>query len=218
MRTESEIMNLILEFAKSDDNVRAVLLKGSRANPNCKPDELSDYDIAFVTQSNEPYLNNQWFDEFASKFGKVAILQTPDNPELFNDTHDPKDHYAYLTLFDDGLRLDITFETVNFIDTVTLDSATIVLLDKDNKFPNVVSSDSDFLIKPFTESQFKACCNEFWWCLQNVAKGIIRDELPYAMKMFNICHDELDKMIEWYIGIQNNFKVSAGKFDLHPKS
>lgn len=212
MQIESKTMDSILNFAKSDENVRAVLLEGSRANPNGKVDEISDYDIAFVTRSNTPYLNKSWFDAFASKFGKVAISQTPDDSELFDNAHNPKEHYAYLTLFESGLRLDMTFETMDFINTINLDSATIVLLDKDNKFPNVISSDSDFLIKSPTETKFKACQNEFWWCLQNVGKGIVRDELTYAMRMFDIVHMELEKMVEWYIGLQNNFEVSTGKF------
>lgn len=33
LRTEQEIMDLILSVAKSDERIRAVLLVGSRANP-----------------------------------------------------------------------------------------------------------------------------------------------------------------------------------------
>ncbi|MDR1628316.1 MAG: aminoglycoside 6-adenylyltransferase [Oscillospiraceae bacterium] len=214
MKTETEVINLILNFARSNENIRAVLLEGSRANPNGKVDELSDYDIAFVTTSNEQFLDKRWFNSFALKFGKVAILQEPDNSDLFENTHDPRDHYSYLMLFDSGLRLDITFETVDFINKITLGigSAIIVLLDKGNIFPNFMPNDKEFWIVKPTENQFKACCNEFWWCLQNIAKGMVRDELSYAMKMYEICHDELDKMAEWYIGTQNNFSISAGKF------
>jgi len=37
MRSETEIKNLILEFAQQDNRIRAVLLNGSRANPNINP-------------------------------------------------------------------------------------------------------------------------------------------------------------------------------------
>ncbi len=212
MHKKNEILNIVLNFAKSDENIRAVLLEGSRANPNGKIDKLSDYDIAFVTHSNKPYLDKYWFDAFAAKFGEVAILQTPDNPKLFDNAHNPEQHFAYLTLFNSGLRMDMTFETMDFLNTINLDSATVVLLDKDNKFSNIVSSDSDFLINPPTKNKFKACQNEFWWCLQNVAKGIVRDELTYAMRMFDIVHVELEKMVKWYIGLHSDFKVSTGTF------
>lgn len=39
-------------------------------------------------------------------------------------------------------------------------------------------------------------------CLNNVAKGIARDELPYAMEMYNcVVRNDLKDMIYWYIGI-----------------
>ena len=37
-RTATEMMNLILTAAKGDERVRAVILNGSRANPNVKKD------------------------------------------------------------------------------------------------------------------------------------------------------------------------------------
>jgi len=56
------------------------------------------------------------------------------------------------------------------------------------------------------------CCNEFWWCLQNVAKGIWRDELPYAKLMYvHTPRASLDMMVSWWIGIQHNYQVSSGK-------
>ncbi|MCL2321606.1 MAG: aminoglycoside 6-adenylyltransferase [Oscillospiraceae bacterium] len=66
--------------------------------------------------------------------------------------------------------------------------------------------------------QYSGCCNEFWWCLNNVAKGIARDELSYSMLMFNhIVRDMLIKMLEWYIGVQNGFELSSGKLGKHFK-
>ena len=48
MRTETEIKDLILDFARQNNRVRAVLLNGSRANPKAKPDKLRDFDIVFI--------------------------------------------------------------------------------------------------------------------------------------------------------------------------
>jgi hypothetical protein len=67
-----------------NENIHTVLLEGSRATPNIKVDEWS-YDIVFVTRSNEPYLDKEWFNNFAGKFGKIAILQTPDDSELLDN-------------------------------------------------------------------------------------------------------------------------------------
>ena len=42
MRSEEEMMNLILQVAKDDERVRAVYLNGSRTNPTCCQSTASD--------------------------------------------------------------------------------------------------------------------------------------------------------------------------------
>lgn len=45
-----------------------------------------------------------------------------------------------------------------------------------------------------------------------MAKGIARDELSYAMEMQNhYVRDMLILMLEWYVGVNHDFKVSSGK-------
>jgi aminoglycoside 6-adenylyltransferase len=44
------------------------------------------------------------------------------------------------------------------------------------------------------------------------AKGIWRDELPYAKLMFeNTTSTSLDEMVSWWIGTKHDFQVSTGK-------
>ena len=45
MRTEREMMDLILSTAKEDERIRAVCLEGSRVNPNAPRDIFQDYDV-----------------------------------------------------------------------------------------------------------------------------------------------------------------------------
>ena len=45
MRSEEEMMHLILQVAKDDERVRAVYLNGSRTNPNAPKDRFQDYDV-----------------------------------------------------------------------------------------------------------------------------------------------------------------------------
>jgi hypothetical protein len=63
----------LIAFAERDDNIRAMLLAGSRADPHGTVDLWSDYDVAFVTRSNEPYLRAEWFQECAAQFGELAV-------------------------------------------------------------------------------------------------------------------------------------------------
>ena|SRR5215831_18331492 len=83
-----DLLRRLVAFAEGDENIRAMLLEGSRAGPYGAIDEWSDYDVAFVTRSNEPYLRAEWFAGFVSQFGEVALAQTPDDPALFDDAHE----------------------------------------------------------------------------------------------------------------------------------
>ncbi len=56
MRTEKEMMALILDMAKQDKRVRAVGLNGSRTNPNAKTDPFQDYDVVFVVTDMDPFI------------------------------------------------------------------------------------------------------------------------------------------------------------------
>lgn len=48
--------------------------------------------------------------------------------------------------------------------------------------------------------------------MNNVAKGLWRKELPYAMDVINfVLRPQLKRLLEWKIGIENAFSVSVGK-------
>lgn len=212
MRSEQEMFDLILKVARDDERVRAVYMCGSRTNINVKKDIYQDYDIVYVVTETKSFLDNK---EWISIFGDIAIVQEPDLVDIaFDIKHDFNRSYTWLMLFKDGNRIDLGIKIkeealLNYMS----DKLTIPLLDKDNCLTQIPPpTDEDYWIKKPTELQYTSCCNEFWWCLNNVAKGIARDELPYAMWMFNVVvRDMLVKMIEWYIGVNTDFSVSAGK-------
>ena len=54
--------------------------------------------------------------------------------------------------------------------------------------------------------------DRFWWCLNNVAKGLWREEIPYVMDMLNNCvRPMLIRLLVWKIGFKTEFSVSVGK-------
>lgn len=218
MQTENKTIDLILNFAKSDENIRATWINGSRINSKVKKDEFQDYDIVFAVNDIAPFIRDR---SWISHFGEIAILQEPLKNDLaIGLESDFLRLYRFLMLFNDGNRIDLTFVNKNSaLEEYESDSLTVLLLDKDNFLPKSPQpNDSNYYVQRPTDAQFAAYCNEFWWCLQNIAKGIIRDELTYAMRMFDIVHAELEKMVELYIGLKNNFKVSTGKFGRYFKN
>ncbi len=47
MRSEDEMMKLILDIAMKDERIRLVTLEGSRTNKNVPRDKFQDYDISY---------------------------------------------------------------------------------------------------------------------------------------------------------------------------
>jgi aminoglycoside 6-adenylyltransferase len=207
-----DLLRRLVAFAEGDENIRAVLVEGSRADPHGAIDEWSDYDVAFVTRSNEPYLRAEWFAGFVSQFGEVALAQTPDDPALFDDAHDPLEHYAYLTQYADGLRLDLTFETVAYVRGVTLESATAVLVDKDRQFAHVDASDRDYWVKLPGGGAFRGCCNEFWWTAPYVAKAVARGQTIAALEVLGkVVRPQFAQMLMWLAGANGGPATAVGK-------
>ncbi|SHO43186.1 aminoglycoside 6-adenylyltransferase [Anaerocolumna xylanovorans] len=211
MRSEDEMFGLILGIAKEDERIRAVYMNGSRTNPNVTRDNYQDYDIVYVVTETASFLEDRnWIE----KFGELAMVQEPDSNDLgFGMDVDYSRSYGWLMLFLDGNRIDLHIQIKEVTEEeYTLDTLTIPLLDKDNLLPAVPpSNDSGYWVKKPSKNWYDGCCNEFWWCLNNVAKAMVRDQMPYAMRMYHeTVHAELDKMLEWYIGVQTGFKVSVG--------
>jgi len=102
MRSEQQMMDLILETAKNDDRVRAVIMGGSRANPNAPKDFFQDYDIIYVVKNLDSFTaNHSW----VSIFGEMMIMQLPKCMGMPADVDDGS--FTYLMQFTDGNRIDL---------------------------------------------------------------------------------------------------------------
>ena len=204
MRTTKEMTELILNIAKEDDKIRAVTLSGSRANKECPEDRYQDFDIIYFVKDVAPFWDNeQWIIE---KFGKPILMQKPESVELIPPDRDG--NYVYLMIFPDGNRIDLTISAKPYSDN---GEPTILLLDKDGTFPEITTTSARFHETCPTAKLFADCCNEFHWCLNNVAKGIAREELSYAMTAMNHVRDMLILMLRWYAGAEHDFQISVGK-------
>jgi aminoglycoside 6-adenylyltransferase len=214
MRSEKEMLDLILTFARDHDEVRAVVMNGSRVNPNAPKDPFQDYDIVYYVRSVEPFIRNT---DVVRYFGEIMIVQTPE------EMHDPPaigdGHYSYLMQFMDGNRIDLSFYVLDRLDVTLKDSLSLVLLDKDNLLGELPPpSDTGYLPQPPTAKAFDDCCNEFWWLNAYVAKALWRTELTHAKYMFDAhLREQLLKMLRWYCGVQTNFQKSPGKLGKYLK-
>jgi len=209
MRSEQEMLELIIDIARRDERIRAVVMNGSRANPNAPRDVFQDFDIVYLVTDVVPFKKNLgWIKHF----GELMILQIPE------DMQDPPPSddggFSYLMQFADGNRIDLGIYPLADPGKCLNESLIRILLDKDGVIRTLPpASEADYLPKTPTEKEFADCCNEFWWVCPYVAKGLWRREILYARYMFDqSLRAELMKMLNWYIGIKTNFSQNPGKY------
>lgn len=208
MRSEGEMLDLIINTARDDERIRAVIMNGSRANPNAPRDPFQDFDVVYIVTDVVAFKHNH---EWIKRFGEIMIMQIPE------DMQDPPPKadggFAYLMQFTDGNRIDLGIYPLAKLNELGKDSLSLLLLDKDGIIgPFPPASEIDYFPKPPTAKAFYDCCNEFWWVCPYVAKGLWREEILYAKYMCDeIVREQLMKMLTWHIGVKTQFSRNAGK-------
>lgn len=213
MRTETEMISLIKDIAMKEENIRAAYMEGSRTNPNAPKDIFQDYDIVYVVTSTKPFREDK---EWINRFGEILYMHYPEDNVFYPS--DVENCYAWQIQFTDGNRMDLSVCTRKYV----LEHLELykILVDKDGNIPQPKeTTDERYWVREPQEIEFQCTCSDFWWCLNNVAKGLWRDELPYALDMINfVLRPHLKRLLEWKIGIDNNFSVNIGKSDKYMKS
>ena len=198
MRTESEMLDLILQTAKTLQ-VKAVAISGSRTNPKAPKDEFQDYDVVYVVDDLDNLTSDlSWLDQF----GKRIIEQ-----EVALDHR-----RLYLMLFEDGNRIDLTLCPKEHIqEWVDSEAGFTVLEDEKSLFESYSPSPKRYWTNPASQTDFEKVCNEFWWVSAYVVKGISRNQLIYATDhLYGICQQELLKILAWQVASDKG-AVDVGK-------
>ncbi|MDN4068079.1 aminoglycoside 6-adenylyltransferase [Paenibacillus vini] len=210
MRSEQEMMKLLMDFAVKDDRIRLVTLEGSRTNKNILPDRFQDYDLSYFVTDIDSFKGN---DEWLRVFGKMLMMQKPEDMELFPP--ELGNWFSYLMIFEDGNKVDLTLIPINELEDyfANSDGLVEVLLDKDLLLKNeVFANDHKYWIKKPTAREFDDCCNEFWMGSTYVVKGLARKEILFAIDHLNeIARPNLLRMMAWNIGSEQGYNFSVGK-------
>lgn len=201
MRTEQQIFELIIEIAKQDDRIEAVLLNGSRANPNSVKDQFQDYDIIFATRHiNDFVKDNEWHKQF----GEILIMQEPD----FEEAKKQYKVYGYLMQFQDMTRIDLRLMQPDSILEYIDDAYSKVLLDKKGIYQSFnFNKEEMYVTKVATQYEFKKIVNEIYWVSTYVVKGIARKDFMYAEYMIsNPVKTAYTKLIKQYLLSEMNLE------------
>ncbi len=190
------MLDLILETARADPRVRAVILSGSRADEALEPDALQDFDVVYVVEEVAPFRDDpHWW----RVFGEPAIVQFPD--AMLGAPPSPDGSFAILMQFVDGHRIDLTLLPVVSMADFEHDGPALVLHDPDGLVPPPAPAGAPHhLPEPPTAASFADVCNEFWWVAPYVAKGLVRGELTYARHHLDtVLRGQVMTMLDWYV-------------------
>lgn len=210
MRSEEQILELLISVANENENIRAVVLTGSRVNQNIEKDDFQDFDVIYLVDNLDKFADDRnWIDVF----GERIIMQIPNSMQLDEgDLESEKEEITYLMLFKDFNRIDLKLIDIKNTECCQ-DSLSRVLLDKDGRFASLpAASEDNYVVKKPSLKTFSDCCNEFWWVATYVYKGITRNEPLYAKEMLEgPVRKMFMKMLAWHVGSDTGFSVNLGK-------
>ena len=207
-----DVIDRLVQWAKNQSLVRAMVLESSRASDRASVDILSDFDVLLVVSDTRPFTQDEtWLQDF----GKILVL--------FRDkgrTHGLTT-YNRLVLYGDGTKIDYIVWPVALLQRVLsasrlpdlLDQGYQVLVDKDDlahrlKPPTYTA----YIPKKPTEKEYSALVEEFWWETIYVAKNLWRDELVSAKYNldFVMKFELLRRLLEWRIELDHNWSWKPG--------
>jgi aminoglycoside 6-adenylyltransferase len=190
------LLKHFVELAERKQDIRLVMVIGSRARENCPADEWSDLDLVFVTSNPTEYISN---DDWLSELGEPVLT-------FIEHTHDG--NVERRVLFEGGYDVDFVPIPLEAIEKGLPPEASNVLrrgwkivVDKDNLRPLIDRVD----VTPLAElsrpdqNDFQQTVYDFLYHAVWTAKKLRRGELWTAKH----CCDGymkwlLLKMIEWH--------------------
>ena len=198
MRTEAEMLNLILQTAKTIQ-VEAVAMSGSRTDKTAPKDEFQDYDVVYVVDDLDNLTSDlSWLDQFGTRIIEQEVILGH--------------RRLYLMLFEDGNRIDLTLCPKDHIqEWVDSEANYTVLKDEKGLFESYTTSPQRYWTSLASPIDFEKACNEFWWVSAYVVKGICRKQVFYATDhLYGIYQQELLKILAWQVASEKG-AVDIGK-------
>jgi aminoglycoside 6-adenylyltransferase len=175
------VLNLIIAWAKAEDNVRAVVLTGSAARGEAH--EFSDLDIEVYAGESSKLLDD---DSWYLRFGEVLVVEALPNPGW---------HPARLVYYVGG-KIDFMVAPIETLAVSKYDRAFRVLVDKDGVTCDLPSPMGPGGALP-DSAEFLQCVHWFYAAALMCAKCVVRDE-PWLVKIRDCdMKRHLLRMIEW---------------------
>lgn len=205
------MLEKLIEWASSEDNIRTALLSGSRAVNQF--DEFSDYDIALFATAFEKYTRDE---SWLLVFGKPWVVVHEKVPL------EGREFPTRLVIFDGGAKIDFSFFSADVLSEFIHKCGDYqILVDKDQLAHNITKPSFDMSKKKPSQQEFLNTVNEFWFEAYHVAISLKRGDLWTAKFRASIANEFLLRVIEWnafakshgHLGIKYNGKQMQSWID-----
>ena len=202
----AEIMTNILAWAKSDENIRAIIVNGSSTRPAGASDRFSDRDVQIIAVNRGPLIAD---DAWIKAIAPIWVALYLDNDDGFD---------SRLVFFEKARKVDFTIADRSQLDAMSesgkLDSlyakGYTVLLDKDGITANLpaVTPLEPHTSRP-TATEFVQTVDEFWFEAAHMPTYLFRDEL-WVVKFRDWTMKEMMlRMLEWHAAVNNDERVDV---------
>jgi aminoglycoside 6-adenylyltransferase len=233
------ILDQYLVWAKSREDIRAVLIVGSRARSDHPADEWADLDIITLTRDLPRYFGDPaWMAGFGEVWARTRHHTAGGEPEwlvafrdgvdvdfVFQDARQTARHVSLFRWLARApwLRRLLPRKTLAQIEmgrgmgAMTFGRGYRILIDKDNLLTRMVPLlGSPPPYQPPAESEFGARVEGYWLLVERCAKKIRRGEIAVARSWVDSLYwSALLPMIEWHTRASRGALVDtwhAGRF------
>lgn len=215
---ENAIIHKMIDYAKTQDAIRVILLTSSLCNPEASTDILSDFDIEFFFEDPLPFAeNDEWLDHLGMG-QRMALWHWPN--EWDHEKGDGRTWMRMMYLMD-GTKIDLSLHYMDDLRKLSnsgsltdhYDIGYKVLLDKDGVTKTLKQpTHKAFILCPPSQEQYVSRIETFWMESTYVAKYLWREDIFAAKWMLHGITDRgVRQVLQWSVGLEHDWKWRPGK-------
>ncbi|EPH44679.1 putative Aminoglycoside 6-adenylyltransferase [Streptomyces aurantiacus JA 4570] len=190
--TEDGIVGRVLEWARQQQDIQAVLRTGSRARHDGTVDAFSDHDIELYTTDTDRYEDGAWVEGLGPVVVQVGLEGPWENP-------------ARLVFFEGGVKVDFQVVPVDRLAKMTAEGLDDlhergyeILWDREGAAAGLPGATGTVPAELPDAEEFEELCAEFWFEVAHLPRYLARGELWVAKSRDWTTKELLECMIEWH--------------------
>lgn len=210
--TSDELLEKIRDWARSNDNITAVIMTGSRSRNDNMLDEFSDLDLELIAENRELLsLDDSWFRLFADVWTTLALDEGQENP-------------TRLVIYDGGHKVDFTLadrrRVADMVASKKLNGlyerGYQVLIDKEGIARGLPQPTGAFPVVALPDQEeFRLVVEEFWFEASHIPRYLLRNELWVVKFRDWTMKSLLLRMLEWHTVATSNNPVDIWYIGSH---